>query len=44
MIRNARFHGRGNAERSVKPAEVVGSEVERNRRTVVFELLAESIR
>jgi len=44
MVRDPRFHGRRHAQRSVKLAEVVEPEVQRNRRAVVFEFLAEPIR
>ena len=44
MITNSRFHRRGDAQRSVKLAEVVEAKVERNRGLVVLKLLAEAIR
>ena len=43
VIRDPRFHGRGDAERAVQLAEIIKTEVERNRRLVVVELFAEPV-
>lgn len=44
MIRDSRFHGRRDPQRSMELAEVVVSEVQRYRRSVVLGLFAEAIR
>ena len=44
VIRDARFHRRGYTKRAVQLAIIIKTEVERNRRFVVFELLAEPVR
>jgi len=44
MVRDSRFHGRRDPQRSMELAEVVVSEVQRYRRSVVLGLFAEAIR
>jgi hypothetical protein len=44
VISDSRFHRRRDAQRAVELAEIVKPEVERNRRTVIFQFLAKSIR
>ena len=43
MVRNTRFHGRGNPQRLVNPGEVVVHEVEADRVRVVLDLLGEAV-
>ena len=43
VIRDARFHGRGDADRAMNAAEVVVREIQRKRRPVVLKLLRESV-
>src|ERR1035437_3028522 len=44
VVRDARFHGRGDPESLVNPAEVVVHEVERDGRFEVLDLLREGVR
>ena len=43
MIGDPRFHSGRDAKRSVKLAKIVKAEVERNRRAVVVEFVAEAV-
>ena len=43
MIRDPRFHRRGDPQRLMNPAEVVVHEVQRDRRDMVLDLLAEGV-